>query len=98
MGHRVIKEYLKYAERINQLETLEWVPQSPDLNLIEALWGDIEVELGEKYGRISDINMVMEKVREEWNNIPKERLLSLVSTMRKRLQRIIDVGGAATPY
>jgi len=73
-----------------EMKSLEWVPQSPNLNLIEALWGDIEVELGEKYGRISDINFVMKKVKEEWGYIPKSRLLSLVS--------IIVVGRTATPY
>jgi len=37
------------------------------------------------------------KVKEEWGYI-LSRLLSLVSTMYRRLERITAVGGAATPY
>ena len=88
-GHKGVS---KICREMNNVESLGWVPQSPDLNLIEELWGDIEVELGEKYGYISDINLVMKKVKEEWGYIPKSRLLSLVSTMRRRLERIIAVG------
>lgn len=34
------------CRRWNNLEVLDWLPQSPDLNLIEALSGDMETELG----------------------------------------------------
>jgi len=37
------------------METSEWPPESPDLNLIEACWGDVETELGEIWGRASDV-------------------------------------------
>jgi len=63
----------KLCRQVSGMESLEWVPQSPDLSLIEALWGDIEVELCEKYGRISDINTVMTRVKEEWEYIQKSR-------------------------
>ena len=53
----------KKTTQDEKIESLEWVPQSPDLNLIEALWGDIEVELGEKY-----IDTVMRRVKEEWGS------------------------------
>jgi len=46
-GH---KGYATASREINGLDSLPWPPQSPDLNLIEASWGDLECELGEKYG------------------------------------------------
>ena len=37
---------------------MEWMCphglQSPDLNLIGPLWGDMEVDLGQIWGRVSD--------------------------------------------
>ena len=64
----------------------------------KALWGVLEVEMGEKYGRISDLNLLEEKLLEEWANISLDRLLGLVYSMRRRLEAVIAVGGAATPY
>lgn len=33
------------CRRNNKMEVLDWSPLSPDWNLIEALWGDMEAEL-----------------------------------------------------
>ena len=34
---------------------LPWPAQSPDPDPIEALWGDMEVELGQVWGMVSDV-------------------------------------------
>ena len=32
-----------------------WPAKSPDLGLIEALWGDMGAELGQTWGRVNDL-------------------------------------------
>ena len=51
-GH---KGYAKAYRGLNGMETLEWPAESPDLNLIEACWGDVETELGEIWERAADV-------------------------------------------
>ncbi|KAG0127817.1 transposable element Tc1 transposase, partial [Tuber indicum] len=75
-----------------------WPPQSPDLNLIEALWGDIETELGQIFQRAADPNTLAIMIKTAWRSIIPERLSNLIDSMPRRLQAVIAVNGEATPY
>jgi hypothetical protein len=68
------------------------------LNPIESLWADIETERGEIWGRVSNAEDWERCVTTVWERIAEERLDSLIRSMPERLQKVIDVGGAATPY
>ena len=58
---------------------VDWPAQSPDLNLIEALWMDMETELGETWGRVGEVETLQAVLKlQVWENIPKEQLRSLV--------------------
>ena len=94
-GHK--KHAIRYRE-LNEMDVIKWPAQSPDLNLIEALWMDMETELGETWGRIGDISTLEQVLQVVWKNIPEERLDSLVKSMLARLQAVIDTDGGATPY
>lgn len=80
------------------MEVIDWSPQSPDLNLIEALSGDMETELGETFGRIEDLETLKLVLKNTWDHIGADRLDSLVRSMPRRLQAVIAAGGNATPY
>ena len=81
------------------MEQIRWPAQSPDLNLIEALWMDPEAELGETWGRVGDIPILQRVLNTVWRNgIPTEQLENLIHSMPQRLQTVIDAGGRPTPY
>ena len=70
----------------------------PDLNLIKALWGDMEVELGQIWGRASDVEALEAAVKAVCDTISEERLEDLVRSMPARLQAVINANGYFTPY
>jgi len=82
----------------NGMESIRWPAQSPDLNPIEALWLDMENELGETWGRIADLGTLEMALNTVWRAIPNERLESLIHSMPARLQAVIDAEGEATRY
>lgn len=94
-GH---KKFAIQYRKLNEMDVIDWPAQSPDLNLIEALWMDMETELGETWGRVGDVQTLQAVLWQVWENIRKERLSSLVQSMPARLQAVIDAQGGATLY
>ena len=80
------------------MEVLDWPPQSPDLNLIETIWGDMEVELGMIFGHSSNLLELQQQCRGVFKMTTKERLTDLIKGMRGRLEAVIEAKGTATPY
>ncbi|KAG0129629.1 hypothetical protein HOY82DRAFT_487798 [Tuber indicum] len=80
------------------METIFWPAESPGLNLIEHLWLDIESKLGETWERIGDIETLEIALSTVWNSIPVERLESLIYSMPKQLQAVIDTDRRAGRY
>jgi len=80
------------------VETLDWPAQSPDLNLIESVWRDIETELGEIWTRSEDIEALKTMIGNIWRDHITEEILELIDGMPARLQVVIDAGGNPTRY
>lgn len=80
------------------MEVIDWSPQSPDLNPIKALWGDIETELGETFGRIENLELLKIELKNTWYRIGSDRLDNLVRSMPRCLEAVIAAGGNMTPY
>ncbi|RPA76828.1 hypothetical protein BJ508DRAFT_213303, partial [Ascobolus immersus RN42] len=92
------KGHAKRAREAYALPCVQWPPQSPDLNLIEALWGDMEVFLGQNWGRAKNETELLQMCEAAWASISPNRLLDLCRGMRARLEAVIAAGGKATPY
>ena len=68
------------------LNVLEWHSQSPDLHLIEHLWGYLKIVVQQHSP--SNLTALERICREEWEKIPKYRCTKLVASYPKRLNNI----------
>lgn len=70
------------------MKTLEWPPQSPDLNPIENLWAILDNRV-EKTS-VTNKQTYFAALEKAWNDLDPQHLKNLVESMPKRLQMIIE--------
>lgn len=95
-GHKgAAKEYREQCG----VDNIQWPAQSPDLNLIEAVWQEMENNLGAIWGRSTSIAAIQEQCRYVWDTyITPEFLDGLIRSMPQRIEAVIQANGGATPY
>lgn len=89
---RMIAKYLRDLDQ----ETIDWPPQSPDLNPLENLWHYLKQNMTIDIGRQSSETFA--EIKNIWDQIPKEILENLVNSIPDRLQEVIDNNGGNTSY
>ena len=79
----------------NMIDTVEWPPYSPDLNIIENVWGKMKKNM-----ICSQINKenLHEIVMDAWNKIDDSFIKKLYEGFEKRLRLCIRAKGAPIPY
>jgi transposase len=81
----------------NNIKTIPtWPSQSPDLNVIENLWGIIKRNID--LSNVSSSQEIFEIVKKEWDMIPQSQIQNLIKSMEKRLKAVISVKGGNTKY
>lgn len=80
----------------NNIEKLDWPPQSPDLNPIEHLWTILDDKIPMESR--TNIPAFWEKMQSEWRVIPENIIKNLSSSMPNRLREVINNKGGATKY
>ncbi|CAD6199297.1 unnamed protein product [Caenorhabditis auriculariae] len=81
------------SRRVN---VMGWPSQSPDLNPIEHLWEELERRCANK--RAKNCNEKFAQLLSEWNQIPMSTIDTLLNSMQRRCQAVIDARGFATKY
>ncbi|GFX79330.1 transposable element Tcb1 transposase [Trichonephila clavipes] len=61
---KIVQEW--FAEHEGEVGHLDWPPQSPDLNIIEHLWGYLESKLRARFPPPSTISALETALHEEW--------------------------------
>uniref|UniRef100_A0AAY5L2M0 Tc1-like transposase DDE domain-containing protein n=1 Tax=Esox lucius TaxID=8010 RepID=A0AAY5L2M0_ESOLU len=78
------------------INILEWPSQSPDLNPIEHLWGDLKRAVHRRCPRnLTDLDCFC---KEEWANNTMSRCAMLIDSYPKRLSAVIKSKGSSTKY
>lgn len=91
---RAVDDYLE-SEGVNRLD---WPAMSPDMNPIEHAWDILSRAVRARRNPPRTLRELVIAAREEWQNIPQERIANLVNSMRRRLQACIDARGGNTLY
>ena len=80
------------------MELLDWPAQSPDLNPIEHLWVHLKQQLNSYPTQPTSIHELWLRVEAEWEKIPKEVCLNLISSMPRRVEAVLKAKGGYVDY
>lgn len=82
----------------HEIPTMDWPALSPDLNLIENVWGMVARRVyksGRQYSNVADL---IAAVRAVWDDITVEDLANLTSSMTDRCIAVVRSKGAKRDY
>lgn len=80
------------------INVLDWSPQSPDINPLEHLWYHMKQELNKYPTHPKGVWEIWERAAEVWNKIPPEVCQNLIKSMPRRLEAVIKAKGGHTKY
>ncbi|CAF1233989.1 unnamed protein product [Rotaria sordida] len=75
-----------------KINMLEWPPNSPDLNVIEEIWGIIHKRLPLK--SINTKEELQKRLQEEWDEISITLCQALVDCMPERIEKCLKAKGS----
>lgn len=84
--------------RTNNIPTVRWPSNSPDLNPIEHVWAYLDKAVRARSKSFSSPDKLWEIVEEEWYKIPFSYIESLYFSMCSRIKEVIKAKGFNTRY
>ncbi len=82
----------------NHIETLNWPPQSPDLNPIENIWSLVKRRRIKKYGRPKSQAELIDQVMDIWDNLEPDLLVNYAQSAKRRMSACLESQGKHTKY
>jgi hypothetical protein len=82
----------------NEIQHLDWPTCSPDMNPIKNLWAEVTRYLNNLQHSPTNVNQLRVALNDAWAAIPNETLASLVSSMPRRIQALLDARGGYTRF
>ena len=73
-----------------------WPANSPDLNIMENVWGMMVQALGHRVIQTED--QLRDAIFEEWDNIGYDKIRALYRSLRDRFTAVVDRRGEPTRY
>lgn len=90
----IVRDYLQEVE----IPVMQWPARSPDLNPIEHLWDDVKRRVRARDPAPTTLQELEDAVVEEWENLPQERVVTLVRSMKDRMDAVIKARGGNTRF
>lgn len=91
---RATKAFLKSKK----ITCLDWPAQSPDLNPIEHLWGELKRRLGRYEEHPKGVGELWERINDQWLKIPLSSCQNLIESMPRRIEAVVAAKGGNTRY
>lgn len=82
----------------HNITVLPWPSRSPDLNIIENLWYDVEVRVRSRNKTPSNVKELRAAIEEEWYATPLSYIRSLYDSIPRRLEAVLRAKGRSTKY
>ncbi|VVC42504.1 Ribonuclease H-like domain,Transposase, Tc1-like [Cinara cedri] len=86
-----------YTEEVG-IPVMNWPARSPDLNPIEHLWDELKRRVRSHDPAPTTLQDLQYAVVAEWVNIPQERIVRLITSMKDRMEAVIKARGSSTRF
>ena len=89
-----------------KIDVQDWAPYSPDMNPIEHVWKALKAPVAEMYPKVMKDTSETKEARTEleqalqsaWDALPDSLFESLIESMPRRIQALLDTKGWHTKY
>ena len=82
----------------NNVNVLPWPAKSPDMNPIEHLWDTLERRVRKRRHQPRNVRELQNALMDEWNNITRQEIRKLTTSMRRRCTALVNANGGHTRY
>jgi hypothetical protein len=82
----------------NGINTMNWPPQSPDINIIENVWRTVKIKLQKRISQIKTRQDLIDNVLEIWTSLTPTYIKSLYQSLPKRVQAVLAGNGCIIKY
>lgn len=84
--------------RDQKVDLMEWPPYSPDLNIIENVWGWLARKVYESGKQYSTKTELIEGIKQAWSTISLNYIEKLYNSIANRVFEVISNKGGTTHY
>ena len=83
---KVVKAYLERKQQDGTLRLMDWPAQSPDLNVIEPVWDDLDEAKVRAKGK--NLDELWKVLKDGWDTMPKHIIKKYANSVKARVAAV----------